>query len=137
MTGQIVQFVAAGEYALDVEERLIDLVDCLVELGQRLDNLEQMAVEAAAADPFLARLDALENRLARLELRQRRPVPLTVHQTGRLDANDRALFNELQRIVNRLDRDLNQRMAALDQRFSRVATRAYRERKAAEAKQGA
>ena len=59
-----------------------DLVDHLVELRQRLDTLEAIAVEnAAGADPLaeiLARLDAFENRLATLETRQRRPPPFPI-----------------------------------------------------------
>jgi hypothetical protein len=70
----VVQFATAADYALETEERLSGLVDHLVELGRRLDTLEQTLVEAAGADPLAAiivRLDAFENRLDRLELRQR------------------------------------------------------------------
>ena len=61
-----------------LEEHLTDLVDCLVELGQRLDNLEALAVENAGTGEILARLDAFENRLTKMELRQRRPPPFAV-----------------------------------------------------------
>ena len=94
----VVQFVTAADYALDTEERLVDLVDTLVELGQRLDNLEALAVENAGADPLteiLARLDAFENRLARLETRQRRPPPFPITVIENIDFTAQRRFDDL------------------------------------------
>jgi hypothetical protein len=138
----VVQFATAADYALDTEERLVELVDCLVELGQRLDTLEALAVEAAGEDPLAAitaRLDTLENRLAALELRQRRPVPLTLIQNHQLDPDERQVFNELQRLLNKLDRDLKQHVTASDGRIAHYASqfRKIRERLAAVERQGA
>ena len=40
MTVTAVQFDTVADYALSLEERLVELVDVLVELGQRLDTLK-------------------------------------------------------------------------------------------------
>jgi hypothetical protein len=139
-------FATVADHVLDLEEnlseRLGDLVDTLVELGQRLDNLEAMAVENAGVDPLteiLGRLDTLENRLAALELRQRRPVPLTVIHNHRLDPDERQVFNELQRLFNKLDRDLKQHVTASDGRIAHYASqfRMIRQRLAAVERKGA
>ena len=83
MSAAVVQFASTADHVLDLEEHLTDLVDCLVELGQRLDTLEAIAVENAGAggDPLaaiLARLDAFENRLTKLERHLRRPPAFPV-----------------------------------------------------------
>jgi primosomal protein N'' len=137
----VVQFATAADHALETEERLVDLVDCLVELGQRLDTLEACLVEAAGADPLteiLARIDAFENRLARLETRQRRPppFPITVIENipVRADELSRELTTERYERA-RGDRDLHhaqqgfngsmasfrQDMTAFNQRLDRCA----------------
>jgi hypothetical protein len=121
--GNVVPFLSVADHVLDTEERLGDLVDCLVELGQRLDTLEAIAVENAGTggDPLaaiLARLDAFSNRLDRLELRQRRPVPLTVIQNHRLDPDERQVFLELQTLFNKLDRGLKQHATTIESRLS-------------------
>jgi hypothetical protein len=136
--GNVVPFISAADAVLDLIERIC-------EIGQRLDALEQTLVEAAGADPLaeiLARLDRFENRLAALELRQRRPVPLTVIENHRLDPDQQQMFNELQRLFNDLarregvlaqelseerrgrrrgDRDLNQQVTAFNARLDRCA----------------
>jgi primosomal protein N'' len=81
MTASVVQFVTAADQVLETEERLGDLVEHLREIGERLDTLEAMPVEAAGADPLteiLARIEAVETRLTRLEKRQRRPPPFPI-----------------------------------------------------------
>ena len=83
MSAVVVQFVPAADYALDLEERLVELVDVLVELGNRLDTLEALAVANAGdgGDPLsviLSRLDAFDNRLTRLERHLRRPPKFPV-----------------------------------------------------------
>jgi hypothetical protein len=98
MTASVVQFVTAADHALETEERLVELVDTLVELGQRLDTLESLAVENAGADPLaeiLARLDTFENRLARLELRQRRPPPFPITVVENIDYTAQRRFDDL------------------------------------------
>jgi primosomal protein N'' len=135
MTASVVQFATAADYVLETEERLTDLVDCLVEQGQRLAALEQTLVEAAGADPLaeiLARLDAFENRLAKLELRQRRPPPFPITVVENVDSQTQRRLNELsgelageryQRTGD--DRDLRQAhrdaVAAFNQRLDRCA----------------
>ena len=107
-------------------------------------NLEPMAVEAAGAggDPLatiIARLDGFENRLAALELRQRRPPPLTVVQNHRLDPDERQVFLELQRLFNKLDRELKQHVKTAAGRISHYACqfRMIRQRLAAVERKGA
>jgi uncharacterized protein YceH (UPF0502 family) len=79
----VVQFASTADHVLDLEEHLTELLDHLVELSQRLDTLEALAVENAGdgGEPLatiLARLDAFDSRLAKLELRQRRPPPFSI-----------------------------------------------------------
>ena len=86
-----------------------ELVDVLVELGQRLDNLEAMAVEAAGVggDPLetiLARLNAFDNRLARLERHLRRPPPFPVTLIENVD-------DTVQRKVDKVSYDLSTGLA--------------------------
>jgi hypothetical protein len=146
MSAATVKFASVADHVLDLEEnlteRLTDLVDVLVELGQRLDNLEAMAVENAGTDPLtavLARLDTFENRLAALELRQRRPTPLTVVQNHRLDPDERQVFLELQRLFNTLAREVKQNERNAAGRTSHYAGqfRMIRERLAAVERKGA
>ena len=145
----VVQFASVADYALDTEERLVELVDLpdAVELNQRLDNLEggsgrerrdEVATFADRRNSS-ARLAAFENRLARLELRQRRPVPLTVIQNHRLDPDERQVFLELQRLFNKLDRELKQHVTACDGRIAHYASqfRMIRQRLAAVERKGA
>jgi hypothetical protein len=147
----VVQFATVADHALEIEERLVELVDHLVEFHQRLDNLEAMAVEGAGSDPLaaiLARLDAFENRLARLELRQRRPPPFPITVIENIPPHDlsRELATERYERARR-DQDLhnaqqgfNGSMAAFNQRLNQCAAQfcRMRERVAAiEAKQGA
>ncbi|HZZ22736.1 MAG TPA: hypothetical protein VFE60_09240 [Roseiarcus sp.] len=59
----VVQFMSPADHVLGIEERLVELVDHLVEFHQRLDTLEAIAVENAGVggDPLaaiLARLDS-------------------------------------------------------------------------------
>ena len=87
------------------EERLDDLVDVLVELGQRLDTLEAIAVENAGdgGDPLatiLARLDAFDNRLTRLERHLRRPPPFPITVIENVD-------DTVQRKVDEVSYDLS------------------------------
>ena len=97
-----VQFVPVADHVLVLEEnlteRLTELVDSLDGLGHRLQLLEQTLSATTGENPLattiLARLDAFEAKLAALELRQRRPTPLTVVQNHRLDeANGRCSSN--------------------------------------------
>ena len=84
----------------ETEERLTELVDCLVELGQRLDTLEAIAVENAGdgGDPLtriLARLDAFDNRLTRLERHLRRPPPFPITVVENVDSRRGVSVNEV------------------------------------------
>jgi primosomal protein N'' len=141
----VVQFVTAADYALDTEERLVDLVDTLVELGQRLDVLEAMAVENAGADPLteiLARLAAFESRLATLEQRQRRPPPFPITVVEHVDSNVHQRMDDLSRGLAterseraRRDQDLhnqqqgfNGSMAAFNTRLNQCAAQFCRMR---------
>ena len=159
MTASVVQFATVADHALELEERLVELVDCLVELGQRLDNLEAMAVENAGVggDPLteiLSRLDAFENRLARLETRQRRAPPFPITVIENIDSNAHQRMDDLSRRLateryerERRDQDLHNRqqgfngsMAAFNTRLNQCAAQFCRMRArvaAVEAKQGA
>ena len=155
----VVQFVSTADHVLDLEEhleeRLTELVDVLVELGQRLDNLEALAVENAGAggDPLtaiLARLDAFENRLARLERHLRRPPPFPITVVENVDYQTQQRMDELSRRLAAeqhqralTDSDLHKAqqgaMAAFNQRLDRCADQFCRMRErvaAVEAKQG-
>ncbi|HZZ25520.1 MAG TPA: hypothetical protein VFE60_24525 [Roseiarcus sp.] len=93
-----VQFMSPADHVLGIEERLVELVDHLVEFHQRLDTLEALAVEAAGADPLatiIARLDAFGNRLAALELRQRRPPPFPITVIENIDYKAQRRFDDL------------------------------------------
>jgi hypothetical protein len=138
----VVQFASTADHILETEERIVELIDCLVDLGTRLSALEKTLVEAAGADPLsaiLVRLDAFDARLATLETRQRRPVPLTLVQNHRLDPDERQVFLELQGLFNKLDRELKQHMSASDGRIAHYASqfRKIRERLAAVERRGA
>ena len=101
-----VQFASVADHVLETEERLTDLIDHLLEIGQRLDSLENTLVEAAGADPLatiLARLDAFDNRLAKLERHLRRPPRFRSPSSktiarprpaGKCSSNLQTLFNE-------------------------------------------
>jgi hypothetical protein len=153
-----VQFATAADHALETEERLVDLVDHLVELGERLDNLEALAVEAAGADPLteiLARLDAFDTRLTKLETRQRRPppFPISVIENIPVDSKAQRQLNALGRTMDELsreltteryqracgDRDLNQRLDRCADQFCRMRERvvAVEGRTAGDDRQGA
>ena len=102
MSASVVQFVSAADHVLEIDERLIELLDHLVEFHQRLDTLEALAVENAGdgGDPLaaiLARLDAFENRLAKLELRQRRPPPFPISVIEHIDSNAHQRMDDLSR----------------------------------------
>jgi hypothetical protein len=61
----IVQFVSAADAALDIEERLGDLVGHIGDLNERLSQLEATLADCADADPLadlVARIDALDAR---------------------------------------------------------------------------
>ena len=95
-----VQFASTADHILETEERIVELIDCLVELGQRLDNLEAIAVENAGdgGDPLaeiLARLTAFDNRLTRLERHLRRPPPFPVHLIENDDSRTRRELYDL------------------------------------------
>lgn len=142
MTSAVAQFATPAEQALEDTERLVDLLDHISGIDQRLAALEKSLVEAAGADPpaeILSRLDAFENRLDRLELRQRRPVPLAVIQNHRLDPAEREVFLEIQGLFHKLDRDLKQHVTTLDGRLSHYASqfRKIRERLTAVERKGA
>ncbi|HZZ22324.1 MAG TPA: hypothetical protein VFE60_07005 [Roseiarcus sp.] len=66
-------------------------------------------------------------------------MPLTVIQNHRLDPDQQQMFNELQRLFNRLDRDLAQRVTTFNGRLDQYATqfRKIRERLAAVERKGA
>jgi hypothetical protein len=136
----VVQFMSPADHVLGIEERLVELVDHLVEFHQRLDTLEAIAVENAGTggDPLaaiLARLAAFENRLSRLELRQRRPPPFPITVVEGEDSRTRRELYDLSiRLATersereRGDRDLhnaqqgwNGAMAAFNQRLNQAA----------------
>jgi hypothetical protein len=136
----VVQFASVADHALELDERLGDLVDTLVELNQRLDTLEAIAVENAgdggeSLAAILARLDAFETRLTKLELRQRRPPPFPVHLIENDDSRTRRELYDLSiRLANekhereRRDSDLhnaqqgwNGAMAAFNTRLNQAA----------------
>jgi hypothetical protein len=129
----VAQFASTADYVLDIEERLVEVLDHLVEFHQRLDTLEALAVENAG-DPLaiLARLDAFENRLARLERHLRRPPPFPITVVENVESQMQYRLNELsgelatekyQRTGD--DRDLRQMhrdaVAAFNQRLDRCA----------------
>jgi hypothetical protein len=143
----VVQFASAADHALEVEERLVDLVDCLVELNQRLDTLEALAVENAGdgGDPLaeiLARLTAFDGRLTRLERHLRRPPPFPIHVIENVDSGTRRELYDLSiRLATersereRGDRDLhnqqqgfNGSMAAFNTRLNQCAAQFCRMR---------
>jgi hypothetical protein len=143
----VIQFATAADHALETEERLGELVDCLVELGQRLDTLEAIAVENAGdgGDPLatiLVRLDAFESRLGRLELRQRRPPPFPISVVEHVDSNVHQRMDDLSRRLTtersereRRDSDLhyqqqgfNGAMAAFNSRLNQCAAQFCRMR---------
>jgi primosomal protein N'' len=98
MSASAVQFASVADHVLETEERLTDLIDHLLEIGSRLDSLENTLVEAAGEDPLttiLARLDAFDNRLAKLELRQRRPPPFPITVVEGEDSRTRRQLNDL------------------------------------------
>ena len=147
MTASVVQFASVADYALDTEERLVELVDCLIELGQRLDVLEAMAVENAGVggDPLteiLASLAAFENRLTKLELRQRRPPPFPISVIEHVDSNVHQRMDDLSRRMTkeqtereRRDQDLhnaqqgfNGAMASFNSRLNQCASQFCRMR---------
>ena len=78
----VVQFVTAADYALDLEERLTELVDRPCRTGPTTrqsggdGGRERRGRRRLTA--ILARLDAFENRLTKLETRQRRPPPFPI-----------------------------------------------------------
>ena len=141
MTVTAVQFDTVADYALSLEERLVELVDVLVELGQRLDTLEAIAVENAGdgGDPLgkiVARLDAFDSRLSRLERHLRRPPPFPITVIENVDDQTQRKVNELsynlstglateRYIRERGDRDLHSvheaAMAAFTKRLDRCA----------------
>ena len=90
----VVQFASVADHILETEERLTDLIDHLLEIGSRLDSLENTLVEKPAGeDPLatiLARLDAFDNRLARLERHLRRPPPFPITVIENVDDHDAA-----------------------------------------------
>ena len=132
-----VQFASVADHVLETEERLTDLIDCLVELGQRLDTLEAIAVENAGdgGDPLteiLSRLAAFENRLSRLERHLRRPPPFPITVVESVDSPVQRKVDEVssglvtERYVReRGDNDLRKTqqdaMAAFNQRLDRCA----------------
>ena len=140
MTAAAAQFDTAADYVLDIEERLVELVDHLVEFHQRLDVLEALAVENAGTggDPLteiLARLNAFDNRLTRLERHLRRPPPFPVQLVENVDDRTRRELYDLSiRLATekyereRRDQDLhnaqqgwNGAMAAFNQRLNQAA----------------
>ena len=137
MTAAVVQFAPVADHVLDLEERLGDLVDCLVELGQRLETLEALAVENAGdgSDPLaaiLARLGAFENRLTKLERHLRRPPPFPITVVENIDSGTRRELYDMSQglateryVRERGDRDLHSvheaAMAAFTQRLDRCA----------------
>jgi hypothetical protein len=129
----VVQFVTAADHALETEERLTDLVDHLVELSQRLDTLEACLVEAAGADPLsaiLARLDAFETRVKRLERHLRRPpaFPISVIENrivgpdliGRMDDLSRSIATECHERTGKITAHAKA-LDAFNQRLDRCA----------------
>ena len=131
----VVQFASAADHALEIEERLVELVDHLVEFHQRLDVLEAMAVENAGAggDPLaeiLARLDAFENRLTRLERHLRRPPPFPISVIenrivgpdlfGRMDDLSRSIATERHERTGKITAHA-EALAAFNQRLDRCA----------------
>jgi hypothetical protein len=154
----VVQFMSAADHVLGIEERLVELVDHLVELHQRLDTLEALAVENAGADPLteiLARLDAFETRLTKLETRQRRPppFPITVVENVPVGSKAQRQLDALGRTMDELsreltteryqracgERDLNQRLNQCAAQFVKMRERvtAVEARTASDDKQGA
>jgi hypothetical protein len=115
MTASVAQFATAADHALELEERLTDLIDCLTELGQRLDTLEAIAVENAGVggDPLaeiLARLAAFETRLTTLETRQRRPPPFPITVVENVPADSKAaLVRTMDELSHRITDERYQR----------------------------
>jgi hypothetical protein len=109
MSAAAVKFASVADHVLETEERIVELIDVLVELGQRLDVLESLAVENAGdgGDPLgmiLARLTAFENRLSRLERHLRRPPPFPITVIENVD-------DQTVRKVNEVDYNLSQGLA--------------------------
>ena len=68
----VVQFVSPADAALEIEERLHDLVEHVGNLAERLEQLETALVEAAGENPLAEindRIDKLDARLGRVERR--------------------------------------------------------------------
>jgi hypothetical protein len=100
MTASAFQFASVADHVLETDERLTDLIDVLVELGQRLDTLEALAVENAGVggDPLveiLSRLSAFDNRLTRLERHLRRPPPFPITVVENVDSGTRRELYDL------------------------------------------
>ena len=153
MTGQAVQFASAADHILETEERIVDLLDHVVEIGQRLAALEKSLIEAAGEDPLseiLARLDAFSNRLDRLERHLRRPPKFPITVVEAVDSQTLRKVNEVsnamtteQYVRERGDSDLrkglDEAMTAFNQRLNQCADQFCRMRTrltAVEAKQG-
>jgi hypothetical protein len=138
---------------LETEERIVDLLDHVVEIGQRLAALEKSLIEAAGADPLgeiVARLNAFDNRLTRLERHLRRPPKFPITVVEAVDSQTLRKVNEVansltteQYVRERGDSDLHKglddAMAAFNQRLTQAAAQFCRMRArlaAVEAKQG-
>jgi hypothetical protein len=154
MSAAVVKFAPVADYALDLEERLTDLVDVLVELGQRLDNMEALAAGDGGGDLLAtinARLDAFDNRLTRLERHLRRPPKFPITVVEAVDDKTRREVYEVHQglatekyVRERGDNDLRKAqhdaMVAFTQRLDRCADQFCKMRErlvAVEAKQGA
>ena len=135
MSATAVQFASTADHVLDLEEHLTDVVEGLVEIDTRLAALEKSLVEAAGADPLatiIARLDAFDNRLARLERHLRRPPPFPITVVEAVDDQTVCKVNEVsnsldtERYVRErgdsdLRKGLDEAMVAFNQRLTQCA----------------
>ena len=140
--GNVVQFASVADHVLETEERLTDVVDCLVDLGTRLAALEKSLIDAAGEDPLttiLSRLDAFSGRLDRLERHLRRPPKFPITVVENVDDKTRRELYELSvglatekhqrtgddRALRKTQQDA---MAAFNQRLDRCAAQFVRMR---------
>jgi hypothetical protein len=116
----VVQFVTVADAALEIEERLGDLIGHIGDLAERLSSLETALVEAAGENPLaeiVDRIDKLEARIGRMERRGFKfPVELHVNKASKAEFNELAAQGDRYvRLNNEVD-DHRHQITALDNR---------------------
>jgi hypothetical protein len=91
-------FATPAETALADLERIQEIVDCLTEVGERLDTLESITVDNDPVAEFMSRLHALESRMTTVEKgRLKFPLEVVINKSSRADLDAFRAEGEQQR----------------------------------------